>query len=319
MAMDRRAFLRATTLVGGGMLLGLYGSAPSLTDASAAPEPDPAAAPQQGGGQRPQQQGPPPLSPHAFIRIAPDGTVTIMARSPEVGQGVKTMLPMLIAEELDIDWKAVRIEQADLDSKYGVQFAGGSFATPSSWEPLRRVGATARHLLIAAAAQTWGVPEAECTTEPGRVLHRASNRSLGYGELAAKAAELPLPDPAQVRFKDPKDYTIIGHAKPGVDVRDIVTGKAVYGIDMELPGMLHAVYHKCPVFGGKIVSANLDEIKALPGVRHVFTLEGAEVTGNVLPGDPGLEAGIAIVADTWWAAHSARQKLKVTWDEGRWG
>ncbi|HLK59887.1 MAG TPA: molybdopterin cofactor-binding domain-containing protein [Chthonomonadaceae bacterium] len=302
MTMTRRSFLQATALVGGGILLGLY------------PEK------QSSAQQRPRQgftQGP-PLSPNAFIQIAPDGTVTIMARSPEIGQGVKNMLPMLIAEELDVDWKSVKVVQADVDMKYGIQFSGGSFATPMSWDPLRRVGAAGRQMLVAAAAQTWGVPEAECSTGSGMVTHRASQRSMGYGALAAKAAALPVPDPATVTLKDPKDYKIIGHTTPGVDVQDIITGKPVFGIDMTLPGMLYAVYQKCPVFGGKVATADLDAIKTLPGVRHAFVVEGVEVTGNVLPNDPGLEPGVAIVADTWWAAQSARKKLKVTWNEGRW-
>lgn len=315
MKVNRRSFLRVTALAGGGLLLGLY-TKPELAHAKEADSLRPTTydlLPQ------PPRGGAPPLSPHSFIRINADSTVTIMARSPEVGQGIKTMLPMLIAEELDVDWKSVKVEQANLDRKYGTQFAGGSFGTPSSWDPLRRVGAAGRMLLITAAAQTWGVPEAECNTASGKVLHPASSKSVSYGELAAKAATLPLPDPATVKLKDPKDFKIIGKKTPSVDNEDIVTGKPIYGIDVELPGMLYAAYHKCPVFGGKIVSANVDEIKALPGVRHCFTVNAAtEVTGNILPGDPGLEAGVAIVADTWWQAQSARQKLKVQWDEGRW-
>jgi isoquinoline 1-oxidoreductase subunit beta len=297
MSLTRRSFLRVTALAGGGMLLGLY------------PKELAKAQPGRGG---------PPLSPNTFIRIAPDGTVTIMARSPEIGQGIKTMLPMLIAEELDADWKAVKVEQADLDSKYGMQFSGGSFGTPSSWDPLRRVGAAGRMMLIAAAAQTWSVPETECTTASGRVLHPPTNRSLGYGELAAKAAALPVPEAAAIKLKDPKDFKIIGRSTRSVDVHAIVTGKPIFGIDMELPNMLYAVYHKCPVFNGKVASANVDAIKKLPGVRHAFVVEGADIQDTVLPGDPGLEAGVAIVADTWWAAQSARKKLEVTWNEGRW-
>ncbi len=292
----RRTLLQVTALAGGGMLLELCAE----TKAKA-------------------QFGPPaPLPPNAFVKIAPDGKVTIMARSPEVGQGIKTMLPMLIAEELDVDWKNVIVEQADLDPKYGFQFSGGSFGTPSSWEPLRRVGATLRQMLITAASQAWSVPAVECTTESGKVLHRASNRSMGYGELAEKAAALPLPSPRAVPFKDPKDYKIIGRPIAGTDVVPIITGKPIFGIDAQLPNMLYAVYHKCPVFGGKVVKANLDEIKKMGGVRHAFVVEVPEVKGMVLPGDPGLESGIAIVADNWWAAQSARRKLSVTWDEGTW-
>jgi isoquinoline 1-oxidoreductase beta subunit len=297
--MNRRSFLRVSALAGGGMLLGLYSKSGSLAQGPARPPG-------------------PPLSPNAFLRIAPNGTVTIMAKAPEVGQGVKNMLPMLIAEELDVDWKDVKVEQADLDTKYGAQSSGGSQATPNGWEPMRQMGAAGRQMLIAAAAQSWGVSEAECTTASGRVLHKPSNRSLGYGELADKAAALPAPDLKTLKLKDPKEYKIIGRSTRGVDVPGIVTGKPIFGIDFTLPGMLYAVYHKCPVFGGKVASANLDAIKALPKVRHVFAVDGTDVSGNVLTGDPGMLPGIAIVADSWWAAQSAREKLDVKWSEGRW-
>lgn len=314
METTRRSFLKASVIAGGGMLLGLYPE--SNSDAQQPPPGRPNRPPQ--GGRPGFGPGGPAVSPNLYIRIATDGIVTIISGRPEIGQGVKTMMPMLIAEELDADWKQVRTEQADCDNRFGFQFSGGSFGTPSSWEPLRRVGAAGRQMLIAAAAQAWGVPESECTTLSGTVLHQSSNRKVGYGEIASKAAALPPPDPSSIKLKDPKDYKIIGRSKLGVDVPEIVTGKQVFGIDVSLPGMLYAVFEKCPVFGGKVVSANLEDVKKLPGVKFAFVVEGAEVKGNVIPGDPGLESGIAIVADSWWLAQSARKKLKVVWNEGRW-
>lgn len=296
MNLNRRSFLRVSSVAGGGILLSLY-IKPEKAQAQFGP-------------------GAPPV-PNNFIRIDPNGTVTIMAKDPEVGQGVKTMLPMLIAEELDADWKMVKVEQTDFDdTKYAMQFAGGSLATPFNWDPMRRVGAAGRQLLIAAAAQIWGVPAAECTTDSGRVMHSGSNRSVGYGEIASKAASMPAPDIQKVKLKDPSQYKIIGHSQRGVDVPKIVTGKPLFAIDFTLPNMLFAVYQKCPVFAGKAVSANLDEIKKMPGVRDAFIVEGTVKPGTVVDGDPGLEPGVAIVADTWWQAQTARKKLQVKWDEG---
>lgn len=293
MQLSRRSFLQVTALSGGGMLLGTYIEPAILA-------------------QRPQ----PPFEPNAFIKIAPDGAVTLISRNPEIGQGVKTMLPMLIAEELEVDWKDVKVEQADFDAKYGLQTTGGSRAASNNWIPMQQVGAVGRQLLIKAAAQTWGVPESECYAAHGRVYNKVNDRSLGYGELAAKAATMPPPDINSVKLKDASAYSIIGQWTSGVDVPDIATGKPIYGIDFKLPHMLYAVYEKCPVFGGKVVSANLDEVKKLPGVRNAFVIESQMRVGPVMTDDPGLEPGIAILADTWWAAQSARKKLSVKWDEG---
>jgi isoquinoline 1-oxidoreductase beta subunit len=184
---------------------------------------------------------------------------------------------------------------------------------------MRQVGAGGRKIMIMAAAQTWNVPESELTTSSGRVYHKASNRSIGYGELTAKAATIAPPDPKTLTFKDPKDYKIIGVTQPGRDTPQIVTGKPIFGIDVTIPGMLYASFEKCGVFGGKVEKANLDEIKAMPGVRGAWIIERPEITDKVLPGDPGLENGIAIVAETWWQAQAARKKLQVTWNEGRFG
>ena len=301
--LTRRTFLQTSALVGGGFALRLF-DWPALA----------------------QGQARPALAPLAFIQIAGDGTVTVMARSPEIGQGVKTMLPMMIAEELVADWSKVRVEQADLnDALYGNQGAGGSTATQNNYLPMRRIGGACRQMLIAAAAKRWSVQPSECTTASSRVLHAASGRSFGYGELADDACELTPPAPDSVKLKDPKDFRILGKPQANVDNHAIVTGKPIFGIDFKLPGMLHAVIEKCPVVGGKVKTANIDAIKKMPGVRHVLILDNSPASAAVTdshtePGvaivATGIDSGIAIVADSWWQAQTARRALKVDWDLG---
>ena len=290
--LNRRNFFKVSSIIGGGIMFAAY---IDTLDAATAWAAEPAGE----------------FTPNAFIKIFPDGVVQIVAKNPEIGQGVKNMLPMIIADELDVEWKSVKVEQGLFDMRnFQNQGAGGSTATPSNWLPMRRVGAAARAMLVTAAAQTWKVPESECSTSAGVVMHTSGKR-LKYGELCAAAASVPAPDLKTVKLKDPKDFKIIGTSQHGVDNHLIVTGKPLYGIDMLLPGMLYACFHKCPVFGGKVVSANVDEIKAMPGIKHVFVVDG--LTPVVLN---SLLSGVAIVGDSWWQVQTARKKLNVTWDEG---
>lgn len=285
--LTRRSFIQVSALAGGGMIVAFHT--------------DPAVLFAQGFGGGAMQA-------NAFVKIAADGVVTIINKNPEIGQGVTNMLPMLIAEELDVDWAGVKVEgNALLDSaRYGGQIAGGSTATPSNWLPMRQVGAAVRQTLLAAAAQRWSVPATELTTASGRVMHAASNRSLGYGELAATAATLPVPAMAGVPLKDPKDFKIIGTRRRGYDAPNIVVGKPIFSVDFTLPGMLYAVFQKAPVFGAKVATANTDELLKMPGVKHAFVVEG---TTNL----QGLMPGVAVVADSWYQANQARKALKVTW------
>lgn len=285
---SRRDFLKVSAAAGGGFLLSF--ALPDFAAAAGA------------GGKT--------ASLNAYVRIAPDNVVTIMSKNPEIGQGIKTMLPMLIAEELDVDWSQVRIEQTLADATiYGRQVAGGSMATPLEWTPMRQVGAAARQMLVAAAARRWKVAISECDTSSGEVQHKASGRTLSYGALAAAAVNLPVPNLSSIKLKDPKDYKIIGHSIPGVDSPKLVKGEPLFGIDTVVPGMLYAVFQKCPVFGGKVVEGNVDAVGKMPGVRRAFVVQGGMDLAGLMP-------GVAIVADSWWQAEKARQKLQVKWDEG---
>ena len=285
--LDRRAFLRLTGFGGGGLMLGFLLGCDRSSDSQS----------------RKWQ-----FTPDAYIQISAE-RILVYAQNPEMGQGVKTSLPMLIVEELDAAWEDVLVKQAPIDaSRYDRQVAGGSKSISTTWEPLRRAGATVRQMLVAAAARHWDVPVSECTTSSSYVRHMASDRRLHYRELADDVASQPVPPAEAVRLKQRSEYTLLGSRVPGVDNHALVTGQALFGIDHVIAGMKYAVYHKCPATGGSVRQANLDEIRSLPGVVDAFVLEG---NGNVAQ----LMPGVAIVADTTWAALDAKSKLKVTWDE----
>jgi isoquinoline 1-oxidoreductase subunit beta len=282
MTLDRRQFIKISALTGGGLLVA------SALDAAepfvVAPIAD--------------------FAPNVFVSIAPSGAVTLIAPNSEMGQGIKTSLPMIIAEELDVAWEQVTVVQGDLNPAYGRQFSVGSGSTVANYVAMRRAGAAARAVLVEAAAQSWNVSASECTTADGVVMHAASNRKATYGALATAAARLPAP--VNVPLKDPSTFKLLGTRIAGVDNRQIVKGAPLFGIDVTLPGMLYATYTKCPVFGGEVVSANLDDVKAKPGVRDAFVLSGIA----------GLPSGVAVVADSTWNAFSATKALKVQWNEG---
>jgi len=292
--LGRRRFLKLTGLAGGGLAIAFYLGAGGRR--AAAGEADEA-----GNGDV--------FAPNAFVQIRTDGRVIIFAKNPEVGQGVKTMLPMIVAEELSVDWEQVQVVQSEIDeARFGPQFAGGSMSTPMNWDRLRQAGATARHMLVAAAAAAWGVPAEACRAAAGSVHHDASGRSATYGELASLAAQQPVPPVESLVFKKRTDYTLLGRWVPGVDNPDLVRGRPLFASDVRLPGMLHAVYQKCPSFGGGVRSANLDEIRARPGVRDAFVVEGNGKPEELMP-------GVAIVAESTWAAFQALKALRVQWDE----
>jgi isoquinoline 1-oxidoreductase beta subunit len=276
---NRRTFLKVSA-AGGALLVGGY--VPGLREVEAAGV----------------------FEPNVWLKIGSDDSVTIMLSMLEMGQGVMTSMPMLVAEELDLDWTKVKTEWAPADARYGnpnfggAQLTAGSNSVRGMWKVLREAGATARSMLISAAAQTWNVAENTCSTEKGEVLHKASSRRLRYGALAEKASTLPVPK--TVALKNPKEFRLAGQSLPRLDVPEKVDGKAVFGLDVKRPDMLVARVVRCPVFGGKVESFNADKAKAVAGVRNVVKISN----------------GVAVVADNYWAASKGAQALEVKWNEG---
>jgi CO/xanthine dehydrogenase Mo-binding subunit len=239
------------------------------------------------------------FSPNAYLRITSDNKITLVVARSEMGQGVRTALPMILAEELEADWKQIEIEQAGASTLYGDQTTGGSASVRTTWDPMRKAGAAAREMLISAAAMTWGVPRSGCVAQEGSILHGASKRRLSYGELAVKAAALPIP--TDVPLKQSKDYKIVGQRLARVDTPAKVKGAAVFGIDFKTPGMKYAVLARCPVIGGKLASFDDKDARKIADVRYA---------GKI--GD----AAVAVVADSVWGAMEGRRLLNLTWSDG---
>jgi len=239
------------------------------------------------------------FSPNAYLRITPDNKVTIVVARSEMGQGVRTALPMILAEELEADWKLIEIEQAGASTLFGDQTTGGSASIRTTWDPMRKAGAAAREMLISAAALTWSVPRSSCTAESSHIKHAASGRSLSYGELASKASTLPIP--TDLPFKQSKDYKIVGQRLARLDSPAKVKGEAIFGIDFRMPGMKFALLSRCPTIGGKVSAFDDKDSKKIFDVSFV---------GKI--GD----SAVAVVADSVWSAMEGRRVLNVTWDEG---
>ncbi len=249
--------------------------------------------------------------PSVYLGMEPTGVVTIVAHRSEMGTGIRTSLPMVAADELDIDWKNVRVEQALGDAKYGSQDTDGSNSIRSFYEPLRIAGATARTMLERAAASKWGVPAAECKGRNEQVIHLPSGRKIVYAELVTLAASQPVPKKEELLYKPAAEYRYIGKAFPIVDLHALCTGKAIFGIDAKMPGMVYASIERSPVMGGKIVSVNDGEARKVSGVSSTVQIEA-------LKPPYGFQAlgGVAVIANSTWAAMQGRKKLKVEWDLG---
>lgn len=250
---------------------------------------------------------------NAFIKIAPDGEILIYSKAPEIGQGIKTVFPMIITEELDADWSHVRIEQAPIHPEvYGRQSAGGSNSIVQGWTQHRHAGATARAMLISAATRRLNVPESELSAEDSMVIHAPSGRRLAYGELANEAATLAVPDPESLTLKPRAEWKLLGTRVPRIDNFAVVTGTENFGIDQVLPNMVYATYTKCPAVGGRVAAADVDTVRSMPGVFDAFVIEG---NGN----EAQLMSGVAIVANSTWSAIKAKRALNVSWDESNAG
>jgi isoquinoline 1-oxidoreductase beta subunit len=274
---SRRHFLKVSAVAGGGVMFGFH----LLADANPA-----------------QHLADTIFSPNAYVSIDSKGLITLMSPNPEIGQGVKTALPMILAEELDVQWDKVVVEMAPLDAnKFGAQFAGGSGAIRGRFMPIRNAGATARQMLITAAAQQWGVNEADCYAENAFIIHKPTGKKLSYGELAAKAAVLPVP--STVKLKDPKDFKIIGTRVHNIDNHKIITGQPLYGIDTRREGMLFAIVARPPAFGKTFKSFDDTETRKVAGVKNVVQVH------NV----------VAVLATSTWAAKKGRDVLKVVWED----
>jgi isoquinoline 1-oxidoreductase beta subunit len=252
---------------------------------------------------------------NAYVNINVDGSVTIYGPNPEVGQGVNTSLPMMVAEELDAKWGDVQCEAAPVQQQYGMQFAGGSLSTPMRWDEMRKMGATAREMLCRAAASQWDVPRDELTTADSRVRHGASGKSAHYKDLVAAASLIAIPDEADVRLKAPAEYRLLGKRISNASAEGIATGKPIFGIDAKVDGMVYASFVKCPSIGGVAKSANVETIKTLPGIVDAFILDGTPgpISFDIRSSN-AIQSGIAIVGKDTWSTFKAREKLEVDWD-----
>jgi isoquinoline 1-oxidoreductase beta subunit len=251
------------------------------------------------------------LHPNLFVGIQPDGTVYIVAHRSEMGTAIRTSLPMVLADELDADWKSVKIDQAIGDKRYGDQNTDGSRSIRSFFDTMRECGATARWMLIQAAAQQWNVPAAECTTEPHTVIHKATARRAGYGDLAASAARLTPPKKEDIQLKKPSEWRYIGKGMTSVDLEKFCTGKAMYGMDARVDGMVYASIERPPVLGGKVKTLDDQDALKVAGVKQTVAIDPFKPPAAFQP-----LGGVAVIADNTWAAFQGRKKLKITWDNG---